>query len=87
LRKASPYVRKHALVALANLSKFLGCYHYFRQLREASSLKWEKTSAITSFLKTYQESVGRHSRDQKQTPMEILFPGCLHGFNPFRSFN
>ncbi|MHC1564611.1 MAG: hypothetical protein ACXQTF_04730 [Candidatus Hecatellaceae archaeon] len=49
LQDLSSSVRKHVLVALANLSKYLGCYQHFRQLREASGLKWEKTPAIQRY--------------------------------------
>jgi hypothetical protein len=34
--------RTHVMKALANLSKFLGCYHRWKEIRERYQLKWSK---------------------------------------------
>ncbi|MEM2163674.1 MAG: hypothetical protein QXR62_04540, partial [Candidatus Bathyarchaeia archaeon] len=40
LKTFSNYKRSHVLKALAALSKFLGLYKEFRDLREAYGIKW-----------------------------------------------
>ncbi len=45
-----------ALSALANLSRFLGQYSSFRQLREESEVRWATTSAESLFLAFYDGS-------------------------------
>jgi len=42
LKTFSNYKRSHVLKALATLSKFLGLYREFRELREAYGIKWSK---------------------------------------------
>jgi len=42
LKTFSSYKRSHVLKALATLSKFLGLYREFRELREAYGIKWSK---------------------------------------------
>jgi len=44
---------RHVLIALANLSKFCGCYDRFKTLKEKSGLKWGHESSFEVFLKMY----------------------------------
>ena len=45
LNAFAPNKRRHALAALANLSRFLGCYEHYRSLIRNYGLKWESTKA------------------------------------------
>jgi intergrase/recombinase len=51
--------QRHILMALANLSKFLGCYGWFRKIKEDSGLHWGRKSSSSIFEKIYgQETEG-----------------------------
>jgi len=42
--------RRQVMIALANLSKFLGCYKEWQELKNEAGLKWPRQTAIEAFL-------------------------------------
>jgi len=51
LKTFSSYKRSHVLEALATLSKFLGLYKEFRELREAYGIKWSRGGSARIVIK------------------------------------
>jgi intergrase/recombinase len=45
--------RRHILEALANLSKYLGCYDRFRLLKVQAGLKWKHENGFEAFRRLY----------------------------------
>ena len=44
---------EHALKGLSNLSKFLGCYSMFKELKENAGLKWSTETGEEAFMQIY----------------------------------
>jgi len=42
--------RRNVMAALANLSKFLGCYSYWKMIVKENGLRWEKRGEVEAFL-------------------------------------
>jgi hypothetical protein len=55
LMSLSPRNKHHAMVALANLAKFMGVYPEWLQIRNRYNLKWCKTDSIQSFNRFFNE--------------------------------
>ncbi len=50
--------QKHIMMALANLSKFLGCYSFFRKAKAEAGLKWKTRNGFDIFQKIYENEIG-----------------------------
>ena len=49
--------RKHIMMSLSNLSKFLGCYGRWKEMKEQSQLKWRQKSSVDVFQAIYNSHV------------------------------
>jgi hypothetical protein len=56
--------KRHVLEAIANMSKYLGCYSAFRKLKEEAGLKWYSKSSERVFFEIMdgEESAGDTER-------------------------
>ena len=69
------------MAALANLSKFLGCYDYWKVLLRNSGLRWEKRPSIEAVLSilssNLDEALDRLKNVVKQVPTKYLSEALL----------
>ncbi|MGB9135476.1 MAG: hypothetical protein WCC63_07860, partial [Candidatus Bathyarchaeia archaeon] len=49
--------RRLVMIALANLSKYLGIYEHWRSIVKNAGLKWEKRSALETFVSILNSNV------------------------------
>ena len=80
--------REVALVAIANYSKFLGCYDKFQQLKKRYNLKWNQSDSMKSFESFLNPNTNldsmlsriREMTEKLPVPMpQIIKFGCLVG--------
>ncbi|MEM3714327.1 MAG: integrase [Nitrososphaeria archaeon] len=84
---------RHVLSALANLSKFCGCYDRFKLLKEKSGLKWGHENSFEAFLRIYKsnnDALKWALRLKESIPYYYYFPICflaLTGLRPIEAIN
>ena len=83
--------RTHIMKALANLSKFLGCYHRWKEIRERYQLKWSNDYSLEVFEglfngeQSYSHMIAWLKGTYKQLPRKygnILVYNTLTGLRP-----
>ncbi len=66
------------LEALANLSKYLGCYSRFKQLKADSGVKWGAKNSLEIFKKLYDrngdDGVSEWFKQVKELSQQYAFP-------------
>jgi hypothetical protein len=88
--------RNHVMKSLASLSKFVGCYDKWKQIRERYQLKWSNGDSLTSFNNimnnrtNYSSMVAWLKNAYSKLPKEygnILLYCTLTGLRPTESTN
>ena len=87
----SPRNKHHAMTALANLSKYQGCYDEWLQIRRRYNLKWSKGDSMQTFERFFNEGLSFDVMLQRvkemiwQLPSEmsaVIKFNCLTGLRP-----
>ncbi len=81
---------RSVLEALANLSKYLGCYSRFKALKEEAGVRWGGESGLETFKRLY--SAGNNSdshlnvwiKQVRALPFHYAFPVMFQGLTGLR---